>query len=46
MAVIPVAYTAGSTESEAVAQIVQADLAAVGIETTLQPQDQATTSRT
>lgn len=41
--VIPVAYTAGSTESEAVAQIVQADLAAVGIETTLQPQDQATT---
>ncbi|MCA1007672.1 ABC transporter substrate-binding protein [Rhodococcus hoagii] len=41
--VIPVAYTAGSTESEAVAQILQADLAAVGIETTLQPQDQATT---
>lgn len=41
--VIPISYTAGSTDSEAIAQIVQADLAAAGIETTLQPVDQATT---
>ncbi|WP_068159952.1 ABC transporter substrate-binding protein [Rhodococcus phenolicus] len=40
--VIPVSYAAGSVESEASAQIVQANLAAVGIETTLQPLDQAT----
>lgn len=41
--VIPITYTAGSTESEAVAQIVQADLAAAGITTKLDPVDAATT---
>lgn len=41
--VIPITYTVGSTESEAIAQIVQADLAAVGIDTTLDPVDAATT---
>ncbi|MGW0173728.1 ABC transporter substrate-binding protein [Rhodococcus sp. NPDC003322] len=41
--VIPISYTTGSTESEATAQIIQADLAAVGIQTTLTPLDQATT---
>lgn len=40
---IPISYTTGSAESEAVAQIVQADLAAVGITTTLEPVDTATT---
>ncbi|MEE2031817.1 ABC transporter substrate-binding protein [Rhodococcus chondri] len=40
--VIPITYTTGSTESEAIAQIVQADLAAAGIDTTLEPVDNAT----
>ncbi|MEE2059507.1 ABC transporter substrate-binding protein [Rhodococcus artemisiae] len=40
--VIPITYTTGSSESEAVAQIIQADLAAAGIETGLEPVDQAT----
>ncbi|MEU4314404.1 ABC transporter substrate-binding protein [Nocardia sp. NPDC024068] len=41
--VIPISYTTGSTETEAVAQIVQADLAAAGIDTRLDPLDYATT---
>src|SRR5690606_4105397 len=41
--VIPIGYTTGSLDSEAVAQIIQADLAAAGIETTLQPMDYPTT---
>lgn len=40
---IPLSYTTGSLDTEAVAQIVQADLAAAGIETTLQPMDYAAT---
>ncbi len=40
---IPIAYTTGSLDTEAVAQIVQADLAAAGIRTTLQPMDYAAT---
>ncbi|MFD6858847.1 ABC transporter substrate-binding protein [Rhodococcus sp. NPDC060090] len=40
--VIPITYTTGASESEAVAQIIQADLAAAGIETELEPVDQAT----
>jgi len=39
---IPISYTTGSVESEATAQIVQADLEAVGIPTTLTPLDPAT----
>lgn len=41
--VIPISYTTGSLDSEAVAQIIQADLAAAGIETALQPMDYPTT---
>lgn len=40
--VIPISYTTGSIESESTAQIIQADLSAVGIETTLVPLDGAT----
>lgn len=40
--VIPITYTTGSSESEALAQVVQADLAAAGIETVLEPVDIAT----
>jgi peptide/nickel transport system substrate-binding protein len=39
---IPLSYMTGSLDTEAVAQIIQADLAAAGIETTLQPMDLAT----
>ncbi len=40
--VIPISYTAGSSESESIAQIIQADLAAVGITTVIEPIDAAT----
>ncbi|WP_241384830.1 ABC transporter substrate-binding protein [Rhodococcus sp. CH91] len=40
--VIPLSYATGSIEAESTAQIIQADLAAVGIDTTLVPLDGAT----
>ncbi|MEU5842300.1 ABC transporter substrate-binding protein [Rhodococcus sp. NPDC047139] len=40
--VLPLSYATGSIEAESTAQIIQADLAAVGIETTLVPLDGAT----
>ncbi|MEU1981216.1 ABC transporter substrate-binding protein [Nocardia sp. NPDC019395] len=41
--VIPISYTTGSVDTEAVAQIVQADLEAAGLETRLEPLDLAST---